>query len=509
MPRDFLPRRVTLGAIAVVAVAALLAGCSNGAKPDPSSTAGGAGGTLRVAINQSLSDWEPLNTPNSAYTSLVYEGLMGLEPDGATITPALATEWVNNPLDIEFTLREGVLFQDGTKFDAAAVVKNLERMRDTPSQWQNAMDSVSAIEAVDDTHVKITLDAPSPNFFPSLAQRGAMMIAPSVLDDGTFKENPVGTGPWKYDKADSTSGSKIVATAFDQYWDAANRGPDKVEITYIGDPNSLLNALRTGEQDVVWTNAATTKQADAAGFTTENYPALTFQLLMMDTADTFANADVRKAICYAMNPQDYIDTLFGGEGDVLSQHLRPNQPGYVDSLKGYSHDVDKAKKIMNSIGNPKVGFTLIVYSDLLPVANLFQSEMAEIGIDVKVEAPTFNQYFSTYRNGQYPATILAEGADTGPYDWYLYHFAENGGGNPYKVKYPEIDAIAQKALNAATDDEADKAWQDMTQTVNDEALECGFFTYTGFWAYDKKTVDNIVSTQGDVAVFRYKEAKLR
>jgi hypothetical protein len=48
----------------------------------------------------------------------------------------------------------------------------------------------------------------------------------------------------------------------------------------------------------------------------------------------------------------------------------------------------------------------------------------------------------------------------------------------------------------------------MMKAIDDQALDCGFFDYTAYWAYDPKRLNNVVSTIGDVAVFRYSEVKV-
>ena len=110
--------------------------------------------------------------------------------------------------------------------------------------------------------------------------------------------------------------------------------------------------------------------------------------------------------------------------------------------------------------------------------------------------------------GKYPAAILTDSQDTGAYDYYLYHFASSGAGNPLRTQFAEIDVAVKEALAATTPATQTAGWQKMMRVINDQALDCGFFDYTAYWAYDPKRVSNIVSTVGDVAVFRYSEAKV-
>ena len=465
-------------------------------------------GTLRFGTNQQVDDWETLTKANGTYTSLVYEGLVELAPDGVKIVPRLATQWTESPTKLEFTLRTGVTFHDGTPFDAAAVVKNLERIRDTPSQWRYIMAAVDKITAVDATQVQITLKQPAPNLLPNLARRGAYMISPQALDSGKWKTAPVGTGPWKYEAKDSIRGLRTVVGFYEGYYAPQAVGPKRIEVTHIVDADSLYNALRTGQVDIVWTNPSLATRAEADGLKTTWFPSVLWHLQMMDTVKVFNSQKLRQAVCYAMNPQDFLDGALGGHGKIHTHRLRPGQPGYSADIKGYPFDLAKAKQLMAELGNPKVEFTLATFDTQRTIAELFRSQMAQIGIEVKIDQMTFGQFFSTFRSGKYPAAILTDSADTGPYDYYLYHFAPAGAGNPLRTSFPPIDAAVQTAL-AATDPAAqDAAWRTMIKVIDEQALDCGFFDYTAYWAYNPKKVSNIVSTVGDVAVFRYTDARV-
>lgn len=465
-------------------------------------------GTLRFGTNQQLDDWETLTKANSTYLSLVYETLVELAPDGITLRPRLATAWKETPTSLEFTLRRGVTFHDGTPFDAQAVIRNLERVRDTPSQWRGIMAPVDKITAPESHRILITMKQPSPNLLPNMARRGAVMVSPKALDAGTYKTMPVGTGPWKLEEKDQVKGLRTVVSLYDKYYDLRSVGPARVEVTMIRDPDSLYNALRTGQVDIVWTNPSLAQRAEADGLRSTWFPSVLWHLQMMDTVKVFNSTKLRQAVCHAMNPQDYIDAALGGKGKVHTQRLREGFSGYSRDIKGYPFDLAKAKKLMAELGNPKISFTLASFDTQRTIAELFRAQMAQIGIDVKIDLMTFGQFFSTFRSGKYPAAILTDSQDTGAYDYYLYHFAPSGAGNPLRTTFPAIEAAVKEALAAPTPQRAEVGWKKMIKAVDDEALDCGFFDYTAYWAFDPKRLSNVVSTVGDVAVFRYSEVKV-
>ena len=478
---------------------AVAAGAGAGAQPQ---------GTLRFGTNQQLDDWETLTKANSTYLSLVYESLAEMAPDGVTIRPRLAASWKESAGKLEITLRDGVTFHDGTPFNAAAVVKNLERVRDTPGQWRGIMNAVDKFVAVAPNRVDIVLKMPAPSLLSNLARRGTSMVSPKALDDGSFKTAPVGTGPWKFEAKDSVKGLRTVVGYYDKYYDAARVGPRRIEVTHINDPESLYNALRTGQLDIVWTSPSIAKRAESEGMKTTWFPSVMWHLQMMDTVKVFNSTRLRQAVCHAMNPQDYVDAALGGQGSVHTQRLREGNLGFNPAVRGYPHNVAKAKALMAELGNPKLEFTLATFDTQRTIAELFKSQLAAIGIDVKLDIMTFGQFFSTFRSGKYPAAILTDSQDTGPYDYYLYHFAPTGSGNPLKTTFPAVEAAVAQALAAGDAAAQNAGWQKVIKAVDDEALDCGFFDYTAYWAYNPRKLSNVVSTVGDVAVFRYADVKV-
>ncbi|GII95995.1 ABC transporter substrate-binding protein [Sinosporangium siamense] len=514
-------RRALTTGLGGLLAAAVLAACggsggSGGSGDEEKTSAGSAGGsvsgpsgTLNFGTNQRLDDWETITKQNATYTALVYESLLSLAKDGFTIQPQLATSWKESDEELSFTLRENVVFHDGTPFNADAVVKNLERVRKTPSSYQGSMKEVESITAKSPTEVVIKLKRPAPSLVSDLARLGTYIVSPKALDDGSYKTTPSGTGPWKVDTAGTVRGLKVSLKFFDKYYDPNSVGPRNVEVTYINDADSLYNAMRTGQFDVVWTTPALAAKAEREGFKSENFPSVLWHVQMFDTKNTLKDKKLRQAMCYALNTKDYIDAALGGKGQTQLQRFTEGQAGFNPDVKGYPYDVAKAKQLMQELGNPKVAFTLISWDTQRPIAELFRSQLKEIGIDVTVELPNFPQFLSTYQSGKYPVAILSDGSRAGAYEYYTKKFAPDASGNPLKIEYPEITAAIEKGLDAKTPDARDAAWREVTKIVNDEALDCGYFSYTGFWAYDSKKVENIVSTNNDVAVFRYKEARVK
>src|SRR5262249_20568301 len=93
-----------------------------------------AAGTFRVAVGVDLDTVDPVQMTTTTVANMVdyvAETLTALAPDGK-VGPWLAESWTVSPdgLVYTFKLRKGVVFHDGTPFDAKAVKWNFDRIKD-------------------------------------------------------------------------------------------------------------------------------------------------------------------------------------------------------------------------------------------------------------------------------------------------------------------------------------------------------------------------------------------
>ena len=153
-------RAVSAVAGAATILIALTACTGSGASTTSSTPV--AGGTLTYASG----DAEPTcldphvggNYPQALLSTQYIEELVGLR-DGKPV-PALATKWTTSDdgTTLTFTLRDDVTFTDGTPFDAAAVVRNIEHVQDpktASSTGYLALQSIKQATATDDHTVTL------------------------------------------------------------------------------------------------------------------------------------------------------------------------------------------------------------------------------------------------------------------------------------------------------------------------------------------------------------------
>lgn len=486
--------------LAVSSIAALTA--AGGALAEPQ-------GTLSYATMIQLNNWDPLVKTGQTYTAIPYEGLLQVAQDGYTLEPRLATDWELTPTELKLTLREGVVFHDGEPFDAEAVKANFEWIRDSGTQWASGLQVVSDIIIEGPHSLTIKLSSPTPTMADRLATRGYYMVSPKHLETGNW-DIPVGTGPWVYDAGASQFGTREVFTLFEDYWNLDNVGVDSIVVHVMQEPGVALNALRTNLVQAAEMITSQIEAAEAQGFGIQVTPTLVQHFLMLDRKETFADVNVRKALCHAVDLHAVTQGAFDGFAEPVSQRFLEGQFGYNPEVKGYSYDPDAARAYLEKAGNPDISLTLPMYPQIQTGMTLIAQMLREVGISANTQMMTTGQYFTYYQSAEYPLQVNTSATESiGPLDYYQFRFSPTGVGNPFRVEVPELDAIVERAL-AEPDLEAQEAvWQEMIQYIEDHALDCNFYLWMTAWAYNKDHLDSLPTTVMRPSALRYDEVKLK
>ena len=145
---------------------------------------------LRIAISTNIDTFDPHLTRSFAVANVVdymVETLVNANVNGE-IVPVLAESWETSEdgKEITFFLRSGVMFSDGTPFNAEAVKYNIERFQDENlANTKNPYDKITEVIVVDENTVKLRMEKPSSELLPAMSNTNIAMLSPaSIPQDG-------------------------------------------------------------------------------------------------------------------------------------------------------------------------------------------------------------------------------------------------------------------------------------------------------------------------------------
>jgi len=435
-------------------------------------------GTFRFAEEVKLVTLDPYQHSGGgiSYMRPVYETLFTRTPDDKVV-PLLATGYKIDGLKVTLTLRKDVKFSDGTPFNAEAVVANLKR--GIKLNVLAALRPIGDVTADDDYTVTITLKQADPSLITDMTTEPGMMISPKALDNPGLDRNPVGTGPYLYDKADSREGEVRVYKPNPNYWAPDQVGLQRIEIWELPDDTARLNALKTGQVDVgIW---LANPQAAIIGRTpglklVKNVGGYTYQVIIQDRAGTkvpaFADKRVRQAMNYAIDRDAYNKAVDFGLSEPAYQPYPKGTWEHDPGLEGrYKYDPEKAKTLLKEAGYEK-GFSFD-----MPSIPIFQPRLEalagffrEVGITmniVPVEPGTLARRSMTT---DFPATNLVINSQADPLylgNWYV---SQDASFNTYKVKpSDEIAKLLQEGLQSADPDVRASIYKKLVDQLADES----------------------------------------
>ncbi|HMG44233.1 MAG TPA: ABC transporter substrate-binding protein [Acidimicrobiales bacterium] len=444
-------RNVAICAVLVAAAAACGGGDDDAAEPGSSEGSSDASveldenGTLRAAWAGGSTNWDPHMPTNVGGDfvphSLVYDRLLYLDAD-MKLEPMVATEWemASDAAHLDLTLRTDVVFHDGTPLDAEAVKASLERAQSLEgSTVASQLSSVAGVDVVDASHVRVRLTGPTGDRVSlpyALAQHAGMIVNPASAEEPTITE-PAGSGPYTFAAGDSDNLTQVFVRN-DDYWDPEVPKVARYEVHTILDDTQRLNAFRAGQLDVVLVRASQYNDAEALaeGPTADlfEYETMSPQGLYLNTSTPgLDDPDVRRAISLAIDRQAISTALHAGKCAPTVQPLGSAALGYDAALdEAIAYDVDEAQTLLEDAGAEDLELSLLVGDSpvLLPVAEVVQEQLAEIGITVTISPIPATEIRTTWRQGDYDMnvnTILAGVEASFTMDSYLL---ENVGPVP-------------------------------------------------------------------------------
>jgi peptide/nickel transport system substrate-binding protein len=448
------------------------------------------GGVLLGAAETNPSGFDPhkvLSLASQSVTEQVYDTLFELDPDLKVVNRLVKSYDTPDDLTYIFHLEEGVVFSDGTPLTSEDVVYSLDRIRNPDisarAAWFSQVDSVSAI---DTNTVKVTTAkpyAPLINFLAS-SFNGIVSKKFTEANNNNLDQVTMGSGPFVL--ANYVPDQSIRLEANRKYWRKGIPYLDASEAKIIPDDQGRVAALRAKEVDDAW--FIDSKVADLF----RNDPEyVVYEVPVLTHASTWINCSkpplndvrVRQAISYAINRQEFLDTVAFGKGVLTGPIPAPEKEWAlpVDTYPSYTQDLDKAKALLKDAGFEN-GVTIklsVSPQYVLDTGNaqVLQDQLKKVGITIEIVSLEWGNLLNAWFASDFEMlNLLMLGVpDPDGYTYGRFHSASTG--NFAKISDPDLDALLEKQRTTINRDARKQVLADVQRKVVDLTPMLYYYCY--------------------------------
>lgn len=417
----------------------------------------------------------------------IYDQLYVVNSFDCTEEPQLATDYAwTSPTELRLTMRDGVTWSDGEPFTARDVAFTFQLFLDYPAlDIRGVSPGMTGVEAVSDTEVVLTFDAPAFTRTTKLLQ---VLIVPEHIwsqadDPVTYTaDDAIGTGPFT---VKSFNPQRFTVERNPDSWQADTVVVDELWFEK-SDSGGQIDQLKlaSGEYDSQTMYVPDIDDTYVAQDPEHHHywfpSGSPISLFMNLTRAPFDDVEFRRAVALAMDKdalvedagEGYVEPasqtllVLPGQGDWLDpsipdQGMLPFEPETADQMltdAGYLRD-DTGQRL--DLDGQPMSFTFITpqgWSDWTAAANSVREDFADLGITVTVETPEYAALEQDRLTGNFDMTFGVRGGTCSMFQNYdeplgsvnTAPIGENATTNETRWQDAETDALL--AQLAATPD---------------------------------------------------------
>lgn len=447
----------------------------------------------------------------------LFNGLVEMS-DELCVEPSIAKSWEISPdgLTYKFKLRDDVFFHDnknfkdgkGRKVTANDFVFSFNRLLDPKiSNATTLLTNIDnkggkAFEAPDDNTFVIHMEKPFAPFLGILTMKYFSVVPKEVIERSgdDFRRNPCGTGPFTFKMWEE--GSKLVFIKNLNYFEHAGNEHlpylDAVSVSFIKDRETsfldflqgnvdMVSGIDAINTDNVLTAEGKLRSEFESKFKMQTQPYLKTDylgFLIDDQLPIVKNSPlkikaIRQAINYGFDRKKMVKYLRKNLGQpATSGFVPPGLPSFDEKkVKGYDYNPDKAKELLFLAGYPEgknlPTITLYTTELYLDVAEYIQSQLADLGINLKIEVQKASVLYDAIANTKCNFFRKSWIADYPDAENFLSLFYSKNwspkGFNYTHYENPQFDILYEKSLTELNDTIRYDYYQQMDQLLIDNA----------------------------------------
>ena len=490
-------------------MAAITAACTVAFAGIQASTAFAAG-----EINIGVTSFADTLEPTEQYFSWVVsryaigECLAKFDENGELV-PCLAESWENSEdgKTWTFKIREGVKFSNGDDMTVEMVKASLERTIEKSNRVPEFFDLESM--EIDGQNLIFHLNRANANMAGSLADP-LFLIVDTNVDDSTFAmQGPVCTGPYAVESFSPTDACVVVKNEY--YWDG-EVPLDRVTLKCIDDQTTRSMALQTGEIDIAY-NLKTENLIEFDGnpnYNIQELQSLRSTYAFMNQNGALKDLKLRQALLRGLDKETYCSVLLEGGATPGKAPVPPTLDFGFDELNDENtYDPEGAKALLEEAGykdidgdgyvetpeGEKLELNFVIYTsraELGVYAQAAQSNLKDIGINVKLNTVSYETLLDMRDSGQYDLLIWnVLVANTGDPENYLReNWYSTSANNTAGYNNPEVDSLLDELAGTFDEDARKDLIEQIQQRIMDDAATV-FFGYETTYLFSNTRVTGV------------------
>lgn len=433
------------------------------------------GGTVLRRLGSDITSLNPI-VAATKYDRLVsfylYTPLVHLDVNLQPI-PGLADTWEISPDGKQYTfhLNPKATFSDGTPIRASDVLFTLKKIVDPASEAAQIAGGYEKLDlattrVVDDHTIVI-------GFKEILASQlvhfyDLMTIPEHVYSQGDFRtgwaERAVSSGP--YALVRRVPGKEVVLQRRTDWW-----GPpvyiDTVLMKVINDDKTAWSAMQRGDIDETYISSDVWQMESRRPELQKSIDFRRFYMLSYNFIPwnnrhpILGDRRVRRALAMCIDLQSVINNLYHGTARAMNGPFTPDEWAYNPDVPVIQYNPLEAQRILNSLGwvdtdhdgwldkdGKPLKFDMLITTGSAitsPFAQLFQSELKKIGVQVNIVPLDVSAFMQRVLSGNFEAAQLAWDLDPDPDPFALYHSSQFApqGQNLVFYSSPEADRLME------------------------------------------------------------------
>ncbi|OZD61857.1 ABC transporter substrate-binding protein [Rhodococcus sp. 06-1460-1B] len=433
----------------------------------------------QIVVPSSLDPHRGVTENDLPLLAVIYDRITDVDTDGNPI-PMLAESWALDESARSFTLvmRSDATFSDGNPVDAPAVKANFDRILTDPQSTIKGQiaSTIGSVDVLDSRTVRLNLVGPGGALPTLLASRPGMLVSPAALANPDLDQNPVGAGAFRMTR--SIPGTAYYFERRPDYWDEDAYRFDKLTFLIQLDTATRMNSLQAGESTMTGVVGPQKEEAAAGGlqvFTSNGASTSMARISLNTERSEFASKQVRQAMNVAIDRDAISRVLYSGDCIPGAQ---PYPEGYfahseeLDDSGWASYDPDRARELLAEAGLPN-GFTFTAAVPSLSIyqnnAQVVQQNLADVGIDMRIEVMDATQARARFVTGEADALVGQYGGGTDPGLYVQSAYMAGGGDNPGNLSSPRMAELFAETARSTNVEQRSAAYADLL----DEAFDMG------------------------------------